>query len=215
MHLDCLHTAAVAEPSALNRLTSDLAEQGWALAQQFISGNRLAELSDAAKALWEQGQFHPASIGRSVTSQRHGGIRGDYTLWLDECPAPAVTGFVRHELEALRRAINAATCLGLFEFEGHLAVYPPGAGYARHLDQFQDAEERLVSVVLYLNEVWRAGSGGELCLYPPGDPEGQSIVIPPLPGTLAVFLSADMPHEVHPAGQLRFSLSGWFRRRPG
>lgn len=215
MHLDRLHAAATAEQRALHRLASDLAGQGWVIAKQFISGNRLAELSDAVKALWEQGQFHPAGIGRGVTSRRHGGIRGDYSLWLDECTVPAVTGFVRHELEALRRAVNAATCLGLFEFEGHLAVYPPGAGYARHLDQFQDAGERLVSVVLYLNAVWHAGGGGELCLYPPKQPEEQSIVIPPLPGTLVVFLSAGMPHEVRPAGQMRFSLSGWFRRRPG
>ena len=33
------------------------------------------------------------------------------------------------------------------------------------------------------------------------------------PGSLLVFLSADMPHEVLPATRDRLSLTGWFRRR--
>ena len=32
-------------------------------------------------------------------------------------------------------------------------------------------------------------------------------------GTLVVFLSADVPHEVLPATRDRLSLTGWFRRR--
>ncbi len=32
-------------------------------------------------------------------------------------------------------------------------------------------------------------------------------------GTLAVFLSANLPHEVLPATRERLSLTGWFRRR--
>ena len=35
----------------------------------------------------------------------------------------------------------------------------------------------------------------------------------PQAGTLALFLSADMPHEVLPATRERLSLTGWFRRR--
>jgi SM-20-related protein len=211
--LDHPHAVTTAEQIAMHRLAADLAGQGWGHAEQFISGSRLAELSDTVKALWEQGQFQPAGVGRGVSSRLNSGVRGDYTLWLEECTAPAVSGFVRHELEALRRVLNAVTYLGLFEFEGQLAVYPPGAGYARHVDQFRDAGERLVSVVFYLNEVWHAGDGGELCLYPSGQAQERSIVISPVPGTLVVFLSAGMSHEVRPAARPRFSLSGWFRRR--
>jgi SM-20-related protein len=35
----------------------------------------------------------------------------------------------------------------------------------------------------------------------------------PQAGSLLLFLSADMPHEVLPASRDRLSLTGWFRRR--
>ena len=37
--------------------------------------------------------------------------------------------------------------------------------------------------------------------------------VAPTAGTLVVFLSGDVPHEVLAAGRERLSLTGWFRRR--
>ena len=58
--------------------------------------------------------------------------------------------------------LNREAFLGLFELEMHYAWYPPGAGYARHIDQPHGSGQRRVSLVLYLNRRWRAGDGGEL-----------------------------------------------------
>jgi SM-20-related protein len=33
-------------------------------------------------------------------------------------------------------------------------------------------------------------------------------------GTVAIFLSADVDHEVLPATQPRYSVAAWFRQRP-
>ncbi|MGA9851405.1 MAG: 2OG-Fe(II) oxygenase [Gammaproteobacteria bacterium] len=206
-------STADTEQTAFNRVTGDLTRQGWAVCERFLSQGSLAGLAGAIRKLWEQGRFHKAGIGRKTVPQLHSDIRGDYILWLEDCATPVISRFVAQELESLRQALNAATYLGLYEFEGHLAVYPPGCGYARHVDQFRNAQERLVSLVLYLNEGWRAEEGGELCLYPPSLPQGRSVAVPPIGGTLAVFLSAEMPHEVLPATRYRFSLSGWFRSR--
>src|SRR5690606_40913567 len=85
-----------------------------------------------------------------------------------------------------------------------------GAGYSRHLDRFKDNPLRTVSVVLYLNSQWQPGDGGELRLHLP---EG-SVDVAPRAGTLAVFMSDSILHEVLPARRQRASLVGWFRRRP-
>jgi hypothetical protein len=72
--------------------------------------------------------------------------------------------------EGARRALQ----LGLFDFECHFALYPPGAGYRRHLDRFTgrdssaDEGARVLSCVLYLNREWGPEDRGQLRLYRPG-----------------------------------------------
>jgi SM-20-related protein len=100
--------------------------------------------------------------------------------------------------------------LGLEDFESHFALYPPGAFYLKHLDRFRDNDRRTVSAVLYLNQDWQAEQGGALRLYLA---DGETRDVLPQAGSLLVFLSADMPHEVLPATRDRLSLTGWFRRR--
>ena len=113
-------------------------------------------------------------------------------------------------MDTLRGELNRQLFLGLEDFECHFALYEPGAFYQKHVDRFRDDDRRAVSAVLYLNEEWLAEQGGALRLYPEGvEPRD---VLPQL-GTLAVFLSANLPHEVLPATRERLSLTGWFRRR--
>ncbi|MDE2071067.1 MAG: 2OG-Fe(II) oxygenase [Gammaproteobacteria bacterium] len=170
-------------------------------------------LAVEAEQLWAQGAFHEAGIGRDPARRLQARVRGDYTLWLDRQQTPLACQFVDQELEAVRCALNASACLGLFEFEGQLARYPMGTRYARHLDQLRDTQARQVSVVLYLNADWQSTEGGELCLYR-GPPSADArIPILPRGGTLVLYASADTPHEVRPATRARLSLSGWLRRR--
>jgi SM-20-related protein len=67
-----------------------------------------------------------------------------------------------------------------------------------------------VSAVFYLNPAWQPEQGGVLRLYLADQTTRD---VPPEAGSLLVFLSADMPHEVLPASRERLSLTGWFRRR--
>ena len=67
-----------------------------------------------------------------------------------------------------------------------------------------------MSVVLYLNEDWRAADGGELVIVAE---DGERVVVP-AGGTLVTFLSQRFEHEVRVAERVRLSLTGWFRRRP-
>ena len=83
------------------------------------------------------------------------------------------------------------------------------AAYARHLDRFRDNDARVLSSVLYLNADWQADDGGALRLHLSDGP----LDVTPTGGTLALFLSADVEHEVLPARRERLSVAGWFRRR--
>jgi len=91
----------------------------------------------------------------------------------------------------------------------HYALYPPGAGYARHRDRFRDDDARVLSCVLYLNHGWTSDDGGALRLYV----DDRAIDVMPQAGTFVAFLAADFDHEVLPARRERASLTGWLRRR--
>lgn len=171
----------------------------------------IAQLRDEAAAQRDAGAFRAAGIGRGDNFRLRPDIRGDRVLWVDERALPGAGRLFGELLEPLRRAINAATYLGLYEFEGHYAVYPPASFYRRHVDQFAGAAARRVSLVLYLNADWQEADGGLLRLYP-GDGSRPVDVLPEA-GTLALFMSHTLPHEVLPTVRTRYSFTGWFRTR--
>lgn len=197
--------AAVPE-TAHDRIVRDLAAAGWSACGGFVAPEEAAVLARESRELWELGAFHRAGVGAGEVRDE---VRGDHVLWLDE---PYVTPALRRyldELERLRLAINQELFLGLFGFEGHLAVYPPGTYYRRHLDRHKGTSHRVVSVILYLNEGWTADDGGQLRL----DVGGVAHDVLPASGTLVAFLSGELYHEVLPARRERWSLTGWFRVR--
>lgn len=196
--------------AAITRLAAGFVTHDWMCCLGFLSPARAASLRQEAESLRAAGGFHPAGIGKG--GERRTGIRGDEVMWVDAGTAPLAEALQREELTALREAINAATYLGLRDFEGHYAVYPAGAAYARHVDRFRDDDRRVVSLVLYLNDAWEAGDGGELCLYAAAGDAAPAAKLLPAAGTLACFLSERVPHEVLPARRTRLSFTGWFRR---
>lgn len=201
----------MAHGSVIQKLVTSLAERDWAVCDGFLHPPRIATLRAEAEDLHASGRFRSAGIGHDASKRAD--IRGDELFWLTPDMAPQAWDVLQRELEALRLAMNAATYLGLHEFEGHYAIYPPGAAYERHLDSFRDGNQRVVSVVLYLNRDWRAVDGGELRLYPGGAHALTPVKLLPHGGTLVCFLSERIPHEVSMAHRMRFSLAGWFRRR--
>mgnify|MGYP003907806401 CR=1 FL=1 len=57
-------------------------------------------------------------------------VRGDRIGWVDERDATPPERILLGALEALRIAVNRELTLGLWRYEGHYALYPPGARYA-------------------------------------------------------------------------------------
>jgi SM-20-related protein len=175
---------------------------------QFLSASEVRSLLECMHVRQAQGDFFPARIGKR-SLQRRETIRGDFTCWLHEPLYPAER-LLLEQLEQLRLKLNREQFLGLFELELHYARYPPGAEYARHLDQPRGTTQRKVSLVLYLNLDWQPTAGGELRIF---DASAGYRDIAPIAGRLVCFLTAGREHAVLPAQRERLSISGWFRVR--
>ena len=187
-----------------------LAGEGWCVLEDLLPEDATAALARECAALHAAGELAAARIGREKVASE---LRGDHTRWFDMAAPTAAQRPYVEALEALRIALNRALMLGVVENEAHYAVYPPGARYARHLDQPRQLEARVVSVVYYLNADWRAEDGGALRLYLD---DGSHRDVLPQAGRMVLFLSSRFEHEVLPATRERMSIACWMRRRePG
>lgn len=190
-----------------------LANHGWCRRTDLIPTDLVAALAAEAEEAFAEGLFRRGRIGRGDAAELRPEVRTDRILWVDPTGGSEAVRAYLDVMEALRLVLNRELQLGLFEFEGHLAVYPPGSFYRRHLDQNHRTPLRAVSCITYLNPAWDNDDGGELRLYLPGA-QPERVDVAPIGGHTLLFLSADFEHEVLPARRDRTSLTGWFRRRP-
>ncbi|MFL9710307.1 2OG-Fe(II) oxygenase [Methylobacillus sp. Pita1] len=197
----------------IDQITDGIAGQGYVIVPGFLPDTFIQALRNEALTLQEAGKLQRATIGKAENNQLDNKVRGDLIHWLDHADASPVQQEFSAIMETLRESLNRHLFLGLFELENHFAIYPPGAIYNKHLDQFRGNEERQVSCILYLNEDWKEEYGGQLRLYLDGKEPEPYIDTVPLGGTLVAFLSGKFWHEVLPASQPRISLTGWFRKR--
>lgn len=200
--------------SEIDLLAERLVRDGWFVSPAFVDAGLSHELLREAEMLWRGGGFRKAGVGRGADFRIRPDVRGDYVHWPEAGELPAADRLLQAYLEPLRQQINARSLLGLLDFEGHYAVYPPGTYYARHVDRFPGARNRVVSVALYLNHAWQPVQGGALRLYEPDGKGGErQIDIMPESGTLVCFISEEIAHEVRETHRERFSFTGWFRVR--
>lgn len=198
----------MAESELFAAIAQGLRERSYAVLPMALPAALCASLL-AQLAMMRDEQFSPAGIGRQDDHILNSRVRSDEICWIN---GTSVAG--QQWLDwcgRLQRALNEQLLLGLFSFESHFAHYGPGDFYRRHLDAFRGATNRVLSLVAYLNPEWGADDGGELVLYlGEGDDAVCETVVPGL-GTLVVFLSEEVPHEVLPAKRDRYSIAGWFR----
>lgn len=197
-------------------LAQALCERGACCIEGLPAPMATDELRDDLRRLQAETALAPAAVGRGTHAHR-ADLRGDNTLWLDDPRCGAAAKQLLAALDDLREALNPRLFLGLTDIEAHYAAYPPGAGYTRHRDRFRDDDARLLSsralssrmlsLVSYLNDDWRAADGGALRLHL----DYGAIDILPLGGTSVCFLS-ELEHEVLPAKRERLSIAAWFRR---
>lgn len=189
------------------QIIRDIQQNGWLLRPQFLSVEDVRKLNLYIKE--NRKNFVPAKVGKD--KQRVESVRGDYTLWVDPIDPPEVMKPILGFLQDLQRELNLNFYMGLKEFECHLAFYPAGTFYQKHLDRFSKDSSRSFSFVFYLNEEWKEEDGGELVLY---NKAGEVVkTIYPTPGTFIGFLSEEFPHEVKVSQKERRSFTGWMHTR--
>jgi SM-20-related protein len=198
--------------AAIDRICAAIADDGCAVEPDFLPQATVAALASEARERDAAGEFHAAGIGHGSEHAQRSDIRGDRILWLEQSLASPEQQPFWEALEALRLALNETLLLGLFSFEAHYALYPPGTFYRRHRDPFRgsaSSDVRVISCAMYLNEDWTLADGGALRIY--DDQRVRDVL--PVAGTLVCFMSDRFEHEVLPATRERLAVTGWFRRR--
>ncbi|MDP2180134.1 2OG-Fe(II) oxygenase [Methylicorpusculum sp.] len=192
----------------LDQLCHNLAEQSWGVLFDFFSPVLIEDLRNEVINHAGSTGLTAAGIGRGRDFMVDPSVRSDQTRWLSG--ETAAQSLYLKQMEHLRLGINRRLFLGLTVFEGHFALYEPGSFYAKHKDSFRGAANRVLSTVTYLNPDWNDKDGGQLILF---DPESgaETARIKPEAGSLAVFLSEEIAHEVLISHAQRFSIAGWFR----
>jgi len=201
----------------LEVIVNALETDGWCVLPSFLEPSLWRAMAAEARALYADGEFRQAGVGRNQSFMIRPEIRNDRVLWLDPASPTRLQSQYLARMEWLRQRINRELQLGLFGFESHYALYPAGSFYRRHLDQFKGAGHRTVSCILYLNDGWQPEDGGALRIYMPlADHTTMAVEthfdVMPEGGSLVVFLSAGYEHEVLPANRERLSITGWFFR---
>lgn len=187
----------------IDKLLDALTTCGWYVWDDFLSSSSIAEM----KAAIPEDALQAARIGHQSSLHNNKNVRGDLTVWLDPDMGEAIEHYLM-KMDAVRLAMNAALYMGLKEFETHFCRYPKGAFYQKHNDNPRAQSRRKITTVLYLNEDWQAGDGGELVVYDQQD--NPLITLEPVAGRMVFFLSEAFPHEVLPTQTTRESIAGWF-----
>jgi len=154
--------------------------------------------------------FSKAGIGALSEYQIATKIRGDFVYWLDRKRDVELAEFFLL-IDHIIKKLNELCYLSLSGYEFHLAHYPAGSFYKRHVDQFRNRNNRIITMIVYMNDDWQQGDGGELKIF---REKGQDILVEPIGGRGILFKSAVLEHEVVRTNKSRMSLTGWLLYQP-
>ena len=178
----------MSQAGSFNPIVNDLGLHGYSVSEGLLTRTHVAALAGLALSHQQEGRLVRARTGKAKTENES--LRGDSIAWLDENSLEAPVIDCLATFDALRLTLNEQLFMNLHEVESHFAIYPPGAVYRKHLDQFATGPQlRQLSLVLYLNEGWISADGGQLRLHL-DDSNNDRIDISPTNGRLVLFESS-------------------------
>ena len=187
----------------------ELANDDYLIIDDFLSESLFQKLKAFLLQHLDMDNFSKAGIGALNEYQVKKSIRGDFIYWLDKNRDQELSELfllIEHSM----KMFNRLCYLSLSGFEFHLAHYPQGSFYKRHLDQFRERNNRMITMIVYLNEDWKTGDGGELKIYL----ADKDALIEPIKNRCVIFKSDTLEHEVLVTNKSRFSLTGWLLYQP-
>jgi SM-20-related protein len=196
------------EEASIAQMLKDIVQQGFHVWDGFLSKGEVEYYRKVMFSEIEKGELKKAGVGKESDYLVNTKIRGDYIHWIENRDSKFIDYLEKWDL--LSRELNRNLFLGIRDKELHMAYYPPGGSYARHLDNFNQGSNRILSTISYLNTDWKKEDGGELRLYLPSiNPPSGFLDIEPVAGRMTCFLSDSIEHEVKTSKANRLSLTGW------
>lgn len=191
------------------RWMDELAINDFLIADDFISEEMFISIMNFFSEKEQSNQLKKAGIGPSGEFQLNSSIRGDFIHWLDRARDSDLETFFAL-MDELIESLKRFCFISLSGSEFHIAKYPEGSHYDRHLDQFNERPNRQITVLIYLNQNWKKGDGGELKIYK----DDKEILVEPIAKRLLLFKSDVVEHEVLTTNVPRYSLTGWLLHQP-
>lgn len=188
----------------------ELAENNFVFVDNFIPENLYQKVQQYFQKLLDKNSFNKAAIGTDENRQIESKVRGDFIYWLDQNNDSELSDLFALFDETVSN-LKQQLFLSLSDYEFHFALYPPETHYEKHVDQFQGKNNRVISMLIYLNEDWQPGNGGELKIY---QADGTETLVEPLAKQLVMFKSDTVPHEVLLTQIPRKSITGWMLHKP-
>jgi SM-20-related protein len=201
----------------------ELASKGYVIIENFLPENLQEALRQDVLSLRQKSKFNIAKIGQDATNALNTEIRVAETCFLGPSKLRDMPDASRSQLydvlDQLRQDLPQPLDSNLSEFL--YAYYPKGGFYRRHLDAIPGSASTLreFSFLMYLNKDWKEENGGRLRLHMDsgGDwlPEGEEANfqdVDPCGGTLVLFESDKLPHEVLDTQAERVAIVGWYNR---
>ena len=194
------------------RLIESLGEQGWVELTEAFSRRQCQQLLATLEERYVDGRFREARIGQGSNEVLRADIRSDTIEWIEkDDPQISVQTWLK-EVDELRCLLNEAFFLSTETYECHFSCYEIGGAYQKHYDRIRGKSTRVLSIILFLNENWQDEDDGRLLIYESKDPKKLAATIKPELGTLLIFDSDKIPHEVQVTKRRRLSLTGWLTR---
>ncbi|GIV40691.1 MAG: oxidoreductase [Vicingaceae bacterium] len=192
------------------QIIRDLADKGFCISS-FPDTDLCNDLKNEALLRYDEGSFHLASIGKSFRNTTDLSVRSDKIIWIEQ-NAQKFSSALRylHFLNEFAVYLNRTCFTNIGVIECFYACYAPGSFYKKHLDRFKNSDNRLFTVILYLNDhILSCNQGGQLRLYT--NDTNHLDIIPSL-GTWVIFDSGRFYHEVLTSNTHRFSITAFMRR---
>eukprot|EP00979_Chaetoceros_neogracilis_P001669 scaffold303_cov285-Chaetoceros_neogracile.AAC.13 len=236
-----LNSAAISLPHIPLDAIKQLDQDGYVVLENWLPKIVVQELRKDVQDLRSKGKFNTAKIGQDSTNTLNTDIRIAETCFLGKSKLQDVPSESRSQLysvlENLRAALSANDILDRLDSNGDLvkaapaldaslselsyAYYPTGGFYRRHTDAVVGSASvlRSYSLLMYLNNEWKESDGGRLRVHLDSGkdflPEGEEpnyVDVEPKGGTLILFRSEQIPHEVLDTKAERMAIVGWYNR---
>jgi SM-20-related protein len=177
------------------------------IAQEFIDARLSKLLIEHIGVLLKEDKFVAAGTGVSDEVVHDLKFRNDTIYWLDRQHQSYIENLFLDYIDSFVQFLNTTCYTGITSYEFHFAVYKKGNFYKKHLDQFKHNNSRAYTMIFYLNENWKEGDGGELCIHSIDGLE----LISPIEGKSIFFKCNEIEHEVLLNHKTRMSITGWLR----